>query len=385
MKFLICRNIDVDNDEDNIVHYGIKGQKWGVRRFENPDGTLTDLGKERYGSNNGHDGKTKNGEFIKDSELNELTADGYRAERKKIALNHPDGLTDEEIKIVDRIAKGEIVDRNEIDKIGSDHFYKGLELGKKYQSSTSESERKEISKQIDQESRISEYAYNELFALSSENKYDKETVNETDTRYIDPTYRKFSSKTEKANAEADYLKNLWYSDAESMEGEERKKWERNIQHLTSRVNNLSYDGYFQSPRSDRIRSMFDYHINDDDYSEHWSRWTPKSDEWKKIQSDREMLKDKTGYTKAMKDYKDATVSGAFRDGNNKPLYEKLSKALSNAQRKYDARVKASNIEKREKAFEKTFNEKIAKAVLQDLGYEINDTNVKYISDIIWWD
>lgn len=31
-----------------LYHHGIKGQKWGVRRFENSDGTLTAAGKERY-------------------------------------------------------------------------------------------------------------------------------------------------------------------------------------------------------------------------------------------------------------------------------------------------------------------------------------------------
>ena len=31
-----------------LVHYGIKGQKWGIRRFENSDGTLTAEGKKRY-------------------------------------------------------------------------------------------------------------------------------------------------------------------------------------------------------------------------------------------------------------------------------------------------------------------------------------------------
>lgn len=31
-----------------LYHHGIKGQKWGVRRFENSDGTLTSAGKERY-------------------------------------------------------------------------------------------------------------------------------------------------------------------------------------------------------------------------------------------------------------------------------------------------------------------------------------------------
>lgn len=32
-----------------IAHHGIKGQKWGVRRYQNPDGTLTDEGRRRYG------------------------------------------------------------------------------------------------------------------------------------------------------------------------------------------------------------------------------------------------------------------------------------------------------------------------------------------------
>ena len=35
-------------ETDYLAHHGIKGQKWGVRRFQNPDGTRTEEGKKRY-------------------------------------------------------------------------------------------------------------------------------------------------------------------------------------------------------------------------------------------------------------------------------------------------------------------------------------------------
>lgn len=34
--------------EYEIYHHGIKGMKWGVRRYQNKDGSLTPAGKKRY-------------------------------------------------------------------------------------------------------------------------------------------------------------------------------------------------------------------------------------------------------------------------------------------------------------------------------------------------
>ena len=46
---------------NDLQHHGIKGQKWGVRRFQNKDGSLTNAGKKRYndGSDYGYGKDTK--------------------------------------------------------------------------------------------------------------------------------------------------------------------------------------------------------------------------------------------------------------------------------------------------------------------------------------
>ena len=35
-------------ENNELYHWGIKGQRWGMRRYQNPDGSLTPSGKMRY-------------------------------------------------------------------------------------------------------------------------------------------------------------------------------------------------------------------------------------------------------------------------------------------------------------------------------------------------
>ena len=51
-----------------LYHAGIKGMRWGVRRYQNKDGTLTELGKKRYdrdASEKGYKKQDESGQYYK--------------------------------------------------------------------------------------------------------------------------------------------------------------------------------------------------------------------------------------------------------------------------------------------------------------------------------
>lgn len=83
-----------------ITHSGIKGMKWGVRRYQNEDGSLTEAGKKRYARDarekefNKYDEST--GKYYKSSKKNgrtELEADANRYVKED--LTRTKRLTDE--------------------------------------------------------------------------------------------------------------------------------------------------------------------------------------------------------------------------------------------------------------------------------------------------
>lgn len=68
-----------------LIHYGIPGQKWGVRRFQNEDGTYTSEGLERRYTKEGYKSLKKDYRKSKREATKEYNKK-YKETRKKVPL-----------------------------------------------------------------------------------------------------------------------------------------------------------------------------------------------------------------------------------------------------------------------------------------------------------
>ena len=73
--------------EDILVHHGILGMKWGIRRYQNKDGTLTSAGKKRYSNNDDiKDAPQKNTEEPKKKSVKDMSDEELRREVNRMQL-----------------------------------------------------------------------------------------------------------------------------------------------------------------------------------------------------------------------------------------------------------------------------------------------------------
>lgn len=78
-------------DNNTLEHWGIKGMKWGRRRFQNKDGSLTPEGKKRYAD----ESDDKDNEAAKTAERRERA---LKSSNAREVYNNRDVLTTEELR-----------------------------------------------------------------------------------------------------------------------------------------------------------------------------------------------------------------------------------------------------------------------------------------------
>ena len=81
----------------NLSHDGIKGMKWGRRRFQNKDGSLTEAGRKRYGvgiaSNDKHElPKNSTGGLTNTHKMPENSTGGLYNKMSEIAKRNHEQL-----------------------------------------------------------------------------------------------------------------------------------------------------------------------------------------------------------------------------------------------------------------------------------------------------
>ena len=123
---------------NELMHYGVLGQKWGVRRYQNPDGTLTPEGKQKY-LTDAHYGAVKK-VFPTRKDFVDSTLEREMAAREKRAVKQFKTASQKEEKAKTMTAKNrQMAKRNralvEIMRLGdrADKFYAmDSETQKKY-------------------------------------------------------------------------------------------------------------------------------------------------------------------------------------------------------------------------------------------------------------
>lgn len=91
-------------DEKELLHWGIKGMKWGVRRYQNKDGTLTPAGKKRYNAKSESDAKSMSDQELR-SKINRMNLEKRYVNLSKNLSKNTNSKTSRVLNTASKLAK----------------------------------------------------------------------------------------------------------------------------------------------------------------------------------------------------------------------------------------------------------------------------------------
>lgn len=92
---LLPENWEISHSDDELMHYGVKGMKWGVRRYQRKDGSLTGAGKRRLKKALRGDTELKNTDKVFQEKVTEPLNKSKEYARMKDATDFLKAIEDE--------------------------------------------------------------------------------------------------------------------------------------------------------------------------------------------------------------------------------------------------------------------------------------------------
>lgn len=150
--------------DGGLYHYGKKGMKWGVRRYQNADGSLTNAGKKRYARDareKGYKNQDEDGTYYKTA--------GKKGGRKETLDVEADRYVTEDLQRTKRVADDSAQLAGRLKTVND----KSMKNQKRERMDLSKMSDQELRNQINRE--LLERQYNDVFNPPTVNK-GKETA-----------------------------------------------------------------------------------------------------------------------------------------------------------------------------------------------------------------